>query len=96
MKLKFLLPAILAAFVALAPSAHAEDIDMGKITCKEFMSSTQNEMTMLIFWIDGYLSGVSDNTMLTDAWLEELGDHLGSYCSKNGKHTIMQAIEAIQ
>ncbi len=95
MKFKFLLPAFLAAFMAFAPSIQAEETDMAKIPCKEFAASSQNDMTMLVFWIDGYLSGISDNTVLSEEYITELTTHMVNYCTKNGSHTIMQAIEAI-
>lgn len=46
-------------------------------------------------WIDGYMSGKSDNTTISDAWIEKLGLHLGKFCGMNPNKTIMQAIEAM-
>ena len=51
--------------------------------------------TMLV-WIDGYMSAKSDNTVMSNAWMEKLGGHLGQYCSKNPAKTIMDAIEAMK
>ena len=44
-------------------------------------------------WIDGYMSGKSDNTMMDNAWMEKLGTHMGKYCASNPQKTIMDAIE---
>ncbi len=96
MKLKFLLPALLAAFVGFSSPAFAQDTDMATIKCSEFLKSNQNDMTMLIFWIDGYISAQSDNTVISDEWMTKLGTHLGSYCATNPNNTIMQAIEAME
>ena len=96
MKLKFLLPTFLAMFLGFTDLAQAKDTDMGTITCKEFLASDQNEMTMLIFWIDGYMSAKSDNTVINDEWMNKLGTHLGTYCAKNSGNTIMNAMDAME
>ena len=75
-------------------SAHAEEQDMAKIPCKEFLADQKN-MPLMIMWIDGYMSGKSDNTTISDEWIEKLGKHLGEFCGKNPGKTIMQAMEAM-
>ncbi len=50
---------------------------------------------MMVMWIDGYMSGKSGNTSISDQWMEKLGTHLGTYCAKNPAKTIMDAIEAV-
>ena len=92
---KLLFSCILAAFLALPVGAQAADeYDMAKITCKELLGAG-DDMGMLLVWIDGYMSAKSDNTVMSEEWMGKLGSHLGSYCNKNGSHTIMQAIKAM-
>ena len=92
---KFLFASLLAVFLALPAAVQAADeYDVAKISCKEFLASG-DEMGMLLVWIDGYMSAKSDNTVMSSEWMEKLGSHLGSYCKKNSSHTIMQAIEAM-
>ena len=55
----------------------------------------KDNMPMMLMWIDGYMSGKSDNTVISDAWMEKLGMHLGTYCGKNPGKTIMDAMEAM-
>ena len=78
----------------LCVQSHAEEQDMAKITCKEFLEDKKN-MPMMIMWIDGYMSGKSDNTTMSDEWVEKLGKHLGEFCGKNPGKTIMEAMEAM-
>ena len=74
---KFLLMALAVTMLGGAPVAsHAADQDMAKITCKEFLDAKEH-MSMMIMWIDGYMSGKSGNTLISDAWMEKLGVHLG-------------------
>lgn len=91
-----LLPiAFVASVLCFAPlQAKAEDIDVAKVPCKSFLSE-KDQLPLMIMWIDGYLSGKSDNTTLSNEWIEKLGKHLGEYCAKNPEKPIMDAIEAM-
>lgn len=92
---KILLTAVAAAMLCAAPfAANAADQDMAKISCKDFLADKAN-MPMMIMWIDGYMSAKSDNTTMSDQWIEKLGMHLGTFCGKNQTKTIMEAIEAM-
>ena len=93
---KLLFSCLLAACLALPATtlAAGDDIDMAKVSCEEFLNSGSN-MTMMLTWIDGYMSGISDNTVISNAWMEKLGAHMGQYCSKNSGKTIMDAIKAM-
>ena len=94
---KVLLTAAAVSMLFAAPFASyatEQDVDVAKITCKEFLEA-KNNMPMMLMWIDGYMSGKSDNTVISDAWMEKLGMHLGTYCGKNPGKTIMDAMEAM-
>ncbi|MBQ7585716.1 MAG: hypothetical protein IJU40_05655 [Desulfovibrionaceae bacterium] len=93
---KILASLALAAFLAApAASMAGGDIDMSKVTCKEFLNAGDQGIGMMVTWIDGYLSAKSDNTVMSDEWMKKLGTHMGTYCAKNGSKTIMDAIDAL-
>lgn len=86
---------VLAITLALPGLVTANDEqDVAKITCKEFLADTEN-MGMMLAWIDGFMSAKSNNTMISNAWMEKLGTHMGTFCAKNPSKTIMQAMEAV-
>ena len=92
---KMLLAVAAAAVLCGAPFAsQAADQDMAKITCKDFLADQAN-MPLMIMWIDGYMSAQSENTVLSEEWIQKLGMHLGMFCGKNPDKTIMQAMEAM-
>ncbi|MCB6542901.1 conserved exported hypothetical protein [uncultured Desulfovibrio sp.] len=92
---KYMLAALTVFMLGTAPfAAHAAEQDVAKITCKDFLADKQN-ISMMVMWIDGYMSGKSGNTSISDQWMEKLGTHLGTYCAKNPAKTIMDAIEAV-
>ncbi|MBO4334779.1 MAG: hypothetical protein J5846_02965 [Desulfovibrio sp.] len=96
MKKLFAAFALLALLgMPLAASA-ANEVDMAKVSCKEFLGGGDESISTMLVWIDGYMSAKSDNTVMSNAWMEKLGGHLGQYCSKNPAKTIMDAIEAMK
>lgn len=82
------------ALTLTANAASAEEQDVAKIKCSEFLQSGSN-MPLLIMWIDGYLSAASDNTTMDDAYIEELGTKLGDFCGKNQNATLWDAISSL-
>ncbi len=90
---KLLMALCVLSVMAVANVAPAQD--MAKLTCAEFTAASIEHRTMLLFWVDGYLSSESDNTVMDDEWIETLGKHLVSYCAQNPPKTIMDAIEAL-
>ena len=93
---KLILAAMAAAMLCAPASVFAanESVDMAKLTCKELLNSG-DKMNMFIMWIDGYMSGKSDDTTISDEWMEKLGKHLGQYCAANPQKTIMDAMDAM-
>jgi hypothetical protein len=92
---KIIFGAIVATFLFSSPLvAQAETKDVAKTTCKELLSD-QDNMPLLIMWIDGYLSAESDNTVFSQEWQQKLGKHLGEFCAKNPDKTIMDAMNAL-
>ena len=94
-KLALLILACGLLFLPGKALAAGDDIDMGKISCKEFIDSKESEMEMMLFWIDGYMSAKSNNTVMSQEWMEKLGTHLANYCNKNPNKTIMKAMKAM-
>ena len=87
---KLLASAVAAlALTVTANVASAEEQDVAKIKCSEFLQSGST-MPLLIMWIDGYLSAASDNTTMDDAYIEELGNKLGEFCGIKSALFVLQ------
>ena len=50
-------------------AVQAEETDVAKVKCSEFIQDKES-MGMLLMWLDGYASQKSDNTVLSDEWIE--------------------------
>ncbi len=72
----------------------AEDPDMAKLTCGEFLKD-QSGIASTISWIDGYLSAESDNTVMDDEWMKKLGTNIATYCQANQDKSIVDAMNAL-
>lgn len=94
--MKKFLVAVAAASALLMSSVavHAEDQDIAELKCSELMQSGQN-IPLFMMWIDGYISAATDNTVMDDAYIEELGTKIGSFCKTNPDATIMDAIQSL-
>ncbi len=92
---KFLLIALASAFFMTGTlSAQAADFDMAKMSCKDF-TANPNDMQYTMFWLDGYASACSEDTVTSQEWMEEFTKYMVEFCQGNPDKTIMNALEAL-
>lgn len=92
---KIIIALSLLLMTVVAQPVMASDVDMTQYSCKELIDS-KNDIPFIMFWIDGYMSALSENAVMSSEWMQELTEHYMSYCKKNPKHTIMDAMEAME
>lgn len=91
-KLLCLLALFAMCFTVVPHIAKAEKVDMGAITCKVLMDMDEDEVTMLMFWYDGYVSHMTkDNVMDADAIVEAL-QALAKHCADNPGDNVLKLI----
>lgn len=89
-----------AALLLLAqPAAASDNIDFGSATCREFVevvqTSSQEDVAGMFLWLDGYLSGVSGDTVLDWRVFESFVENLSGYCAANGKENLLKAARKV-
>jgi len=92
--------ALLAAPVdAKKKQAGNEPIDFGAISCNQFLqdiaSGSEEDAAGVFLWLDGYLSGVSGDTVLRFDSLEQFGLNLVDHCSKRGRDRLIDAARKV-
>lgn len=92
---KFMMAVLAAAFLCAPAVSFAEDMDMAKIKCKDFLSQKENDIVTIVIWVDGYLSAKSGDTVMGEEWMKKLSMNLAGYCKQNGDKTLMDAINAL-
>ncbi len=95
MKMKLFVAFIFVAFMGLSSVAMAQDTDIAKLPCKDYTAASKPDMTNMLMWVDGYLSGKSDNTVINEEWMTKLAMHLVKFCTANSGKTLMDAIDAL-
>jgi acid stress chaperone HdeB len=82
---------VAAAVLATTSFASAEAVDMSTITCGEVMAGTGDDAGNLLIWLDGWLAGQADNTMLDEAELGAQIEGILGICQENPNMSLMNA-----
>ena len=89
--------AIIAAFgftMAAAP-AHAVVLDLSTVTCKQFVEGGDDEIKMVLTWMDGWYKGDEDEAIIdTDVYVAN-AKKFGTYCATNPTISVVNAAEQI-
>lgn len=87
------------AGVADAKRKGNDNIDFGAINCRTFIEDVANgsedDVGALMLWLDGYLSGVSGDTVLRFDSLEEFGGNLVDHCARRGGDNLLDAAKRV-
>ena len=93
---------LLAAALALAgvdASARADTLDFSTITCTSFIedvaAGSEDDAAAVMMWLDGYLSGVSGDTVLRFDAMEAFGTNLVEHCASNGATKLLDAAKKV-
>jgi acid stress chaperone HdeB len=84
-----------AALTLSSAPAHAVVLDLSTMSCKQFIEGGDDEIKMVLTWMDGWYKGDEDNAIIdTDVFVEN-AKKFGTYCAKNPTISIVNAAEAI-
>jgi acid stress chaperone HdeB len=90
---------LLLATPALAGKHGMDNIDFGQITCGQFIEDiaggSEEDAGAVMLWIDGYLSGVSGDSVLNWKGLESYSERLVDYCGTHRKRLLLDAARKV-
>ena len=86
---------ILALSLASPAPVAASSVDMRDATCADLTNLNEAEAGAMLFWLDGYLSGISDDTTFDSENLERFALNMGTYCASNPDVGILTAAKKI-
>jgi acid stress chaperone HdeB len=87
--------ALLAAALMLPTAANAVVLDLYTMTCKQFVESDKDTISMMLTWLDGWYKGDSDEAKIdTDVFVEN-AKKIGEYCGRNPTISIVNAAETV-
>jgi len=87
--------AIFTALQAWGPPAKAGEIDLSTWTCKQFQSADEDQVALILAWLDGYYRGEDDPPVIN---LDQLGANakkLGAYCAAHPDTKLITAADSL-
>lgn len=85
----------LAIFVALAGTVKAQDLDFSKITCKQFIGGSKEEIGVILTWLEGYYTKENAPPILYSDKVVKDAKGLAEYCKAHGDDDIIKAAETV-
>jgi len=76
-----------------------QNIDFSTISCRDFMrdlsTASEDDAGAILLWLDGYLSGVSGDTVLRFDGLEQFAKNLTEHCNRRGNDRLLDAARKV-
>jgi hypothetical protein len=85
---------VLALLLAVSP-AYAQDMDMTKIKCKEFISAPKDQISIILAWLEGYYTKESDPPVIFADKMAKDAKNLSAYCNAHGDDNIVHAADNV-
>jgi hypothetical protein len=94
---RYLAIAVLGVAVSWSslPAARADNVDMSKIVCSNLVSADADTISHIIFWIDGYMSGMDKTTVTDLGGLGKATELVLNSCKKTPKKTVFDVIKSL-
>ncbi|MBF0438534.1 MAG: hypothetical protein HQL93_05365 [Magnetococcales bacterium] len=71
-------------------------MDFGSYTCEEFLqevaTSNREDIGAILLWLDGYLSGVTGDTVLNWKNFESFAESLADRCNERRGEKLLRAV----
>jgi len=84
-----------AAFMLSSAPASAVVLDLSTMSCKQFIDGGEDEIRMVLTWMDGWYKGDQDEAIIdTDVFVEN-AKKFGKYCAEHPTVSIVTAAEKI-
>ncbi len=97
MKPRILAAALAVAIIVLglsAGAARADQFDAGRLTCAD--RGSDDQITLLLYWLDGYLAARIGDTLYSDSWIETLRMAIEAECQRDPKQTLISIVEQLK
>ena len=85
---------ILALLLSVA-TAHAQDMDMTKIKCKEFVAAPKDQIAIILAWLEGFYTKESDPPIIFADKMAKDAKNLSTYCNAHGDDDIVHAADKV-
>src|SRR5260370_19995581 len=84
----------LSLLLSAAP-AHAVVLDLSTMSCKQFIDGGDDEIKMVLTWMDGWYKGDEDEAIIDTEVFVANAKKFGAFCAANPSISIVNAAETI-
>jgi acid stress chaperone HdeB len=75
--------------------AHAVVLDLSTLSCKQFIEGGEDEIKMVLTWMDGWYKGDEDEAIIDTEVFVANAKKFGAFCAANPNISIVNAAEKI-
>ena len=87
--------ALAAVMLSAAPALAENNLDLSKVTCKDFLAAGKDNISIILTWLDAYYLGKDDPPVIDFDRMAKSGQALGKYCGENGDATLAKAADKV-
>lgn len=84
-----------AGMLVFSSSAFAADIDLSVWTCKKFQSASDEDVKLILAWLDGYYRNDNDPPVINLDRFVDNAKKLGKFCSSNPDLGLITATDKV-
>ena len=95
MKHLSILAAAVAAMLTLAGPVRAQQLDLATVTCKDFVTSDKQTISLVLMWLEAYYTEPDAKPIVDFDKMKSDGEKLGDYCGKNPGHSVITAADDV-
>ena len=87
--------ALAVGVLAWSGSAFADNIDLSVWTCKKFQSASDEDVKLILAWLDGYYRNDNDPPVINLDRFVDNAKKLGQFCSANPDMGLITATDKV-
>lgn len=84
---------LLLALLSAPPPAHAQRLDVSTVKCKEFLSSSTENIAFIMMWLQGFYSAEDASPVIDFDKMKQDGIKIAQYCSKHPDDSLITAAD---
>ena len=93
MKSSFILLAMLISVFGISAGRAQETVDVGKITCDQFLSGQIYDAQTFSIWLSGYYNGTRHNSVVNVSEFQKHSTDMMDYCITHPDMNLMDAVK---
>jgi acid stress chaperone HdeB len=86
--------AVIVLLAAVVP-VRAQQLDLSTVTCKDFVTSDKETISLILMWLEGYYNEDANKPIVDFDQMQRNGKSLGEYCGKNPGHSLITAADDV-